>query len=113
VSDVVRCFNEGVRGGDWSAYGACFTPDATVTFDGAPVPPMAGREAIVAGYTSAPPDDTITVLSTSMADSTATVVYAWDAAPTVPAGTMRMTMRMTQSGELIASLTVGLTAPAG
>jgi ketosteroid isomerase-like protein len=109
VSDVVRCFNEGVRSGDWAAYGACFTPDATVTFDGAPVPPMAGREAIVAGYTSAPPDDTITVLSTTTAGDTAMVVYAWDTAPTVPAGTMRMTL----SGELITSLTVGLTARTG
>lgn len=86
VDAHVRRFNAGVRDGDWEAYGDGFAPDATVTFDGVPVPPMVGRAAIVAGYRAMPPDDTITVLSVGRDGDAIVVAYAWDAQPSAMAG---------------------------
>jgi ketosteroid isomerase-like protein len=104
VNAHVRRFNNAVRDGDWQTYGEGFTEDATVTFDGVPVPPMVGRDAIVAGYLSAPPDDTIIVLSTDVQGESVSVVYAWNAEPHNAAGTMDMTI----TDGLISSLTVKL-----
>ncbi|TWP54213.1 nuclear transport factor 2 family protein [Lentzea tibetensis] len=86
----VRRFNEAVRTGDWSTFADGFTEDATVTFTGPPVPAMAGRAAIEAGYRSAPPDDTITALATREAGDQVEVAYAWDKAPGELAGTMTL-----------------------
>lgn len=105
VEAHVRRFNESVRRGDWASFGTGFAEHGSVTFDGVPAPPMVGRAAIVAGYPSAPPDDTITVLSTTVNGEAATVEFAWDAAPGVHAGTMSIAV----SGDLITALTVSLT----
>lgn len=102
VSAHVRRFNAAVRDGAWQAFGEGFSPDATVAFTGIPVPPMAGRDAIVAGYRSAPPDDTITVLSTEVAGDFVSVAYAWDAEPDKHAGTMNLRV----ADGLITELTV-------
>ena len=104
VDAHVRRFNNGVRDGDWQTFGEGFAPDATVTFDGVPVPPMAGRDAIVTGYRSAPPDDTITVLSTDVDGDSIRVTYAWNAEPHNAAGTMDLTI----TEGLISSLIVKL-----
>ncbi|GLZ31734.1 hypothetical protein Lesp02_39220 [Lentzea sp. NBRC 105346] len=103
VDAHVHRFNNAVRHGDWEAFGSGFTADATVSIDYAPIPPMVGREAIVAGYRAAPPDDTITVLSTSADGDTVSVTFAWDTSPGEPAGTMDMRV----TGGLISSLKVG------
>lgn len=106
VAAHVRRFNAGVKDGDWQAFGAGFAAGATVAFAGVPVPPLVGRDAIVVGYRSAPPDDTITVLSSAVDGDAVSVVYAWDIRPDEPAGTFDMRV----SGGLITRLTVRLTA---
>jgi steroid Delta-isomerase len=65
---------------------AAFTEDAELVFEGIPVGPFAGREAIAAAYAEAPPDDEIVLLD---GDGT----YAWAKEPTVPAGQMFLTER--------------------
>ena len=104
VDAHVQRFNNAVRNGDWQTFGEGFTQDATVAFDGVPVPPMAGREAIVAGYLADPPDDTITVLSADVDGDSVVVTYAWDADPGNAAGTMAMTI----TGDLISHMIVKL-----
>ncbi|MFS8097160.1 nuclear transport factor 2 family protein [Lentzea alba] len=100
VNAHVRRFNNGVREGDWQTYGEGFAPDAMVTFDCVPIPPMVGREAIIKGYQTAPPDDTITVLAVNGNS----VEFAWDAEPRKTAGSMTMTV----ADGLITSLIVRL-----
>ncbi len=104
VDAHVQRFNKAVREGDWHAYGQGFAPDATVAFDGVPVPPMVGQDAIVAGYRSAPPDDTINVLSTNVDGNSVSVAFAWNAEPQKQAGTMDIEV----ADGLISNLTVRL-----
>lgn len=108
VAAHVRRFNDAVRSGDWDTFGVGFAPDAIVEFDGVPVPPMHGRAAIVAGYRAMPPDDTMTALSTEIDGDRATVAFAWDTEPGVPAGAFAIE---TADG-LITRLTVRLGLPA-
>jgi hypothetical protein len=52
----VRRFNAAVRSNDFSRKVAGFTPDAEMAFEGVPVGPFVGREAIAEAYaTSRPP----------------------------------------------------------
>ncbi|MGH8917654.1 MAG: nuclear transport factor 2 family protein [Actinomycetes bacterium] len=108
VAGHVHRFNTAVRGGDWEQFGAGFAPDATVDFDGATVPPMAGRAAIVDGYHAMPPDDTLTVLSTELDGERVIATFAWDAEPGIAAGAFVIGA----AGGLITRLTVRLGAPA-
>ena len=63
---------------------AAFSEDAELVFEGIPVGPFAGREAIGEAYTAQPPDDEIVLLD---GDGT----YAWAKEPAVPAGQMLLT----------------------
>ena len=65
---------------------AAFSADAEVMFDGIPVGPFVGREAIAEAYRAQPPDDEIVLLED---DGT----YAWASAPELPAGQMFLTER--------------------
>jgi steroid delta-isomerase len=65
---------------------AAFTEDAELVFEGIPVGPFAGRDAIAEAYGAQPPDDEIVLL-----DGNGT--YAWASAPQVPAGQMFLTER--------------------
>ena len=51
--EYVARHNLGVRHGDWEALGECFADDAVLEFEGIPIGPFAGRDAIVAAYTRA------------------------------------------------------------
>jgi hypothetical protein len=82
----VERFNAGVRSGDFGPMVAAFSEDAELVFDGIPVGPFAGREAIAAAYAEQPPDDEIVLLD---GDGT----YAWAKEPAVPAGQMLLTER--------------------
>jgi steroid delta-isomerase len=65
---------------------AAFAEDAELVFEGIPVGPFAGREAIGEAYAAQPPDDEVVLLD---GDGT----YAWAKEPRVPAGRMFLTER--------------------
>jgi steroid Delta-isomerase len=79
----VEAFNDGVRTGDWSALLALFAEDAVLEFEGIPVGPFVGREAIAEAYRSMPPDDEIVLLDGGPG-------YAWSKEPTRPAGELHL-----------------------
>jgi hypothetical protein len=83
LDDHVARFNEGVRTGDWSRMLALLTDDASLEFDGIPVGPFHGRDAIRAAYTAQPPDDEIVLLDGGPA-------YAWSRKPTERAGELHL-----------------------
>lgn len=98
----VRRFNDAVGSGDFSEMLAGFAPGAEMVFDGVPVGPFVGREAIADAYASRPPDDEVRLLGVprvhgDAADSD----YAW-------AGDGRRAGRMilTASAGLITRLVV-------
>jgi steroid delta-isomerase len=86
VEKHVARFNEGVRTGDFGPMVAAFSEDAELRFEGVPVGPFVGREAIADAYRTQPPDDEIVLLD---GDGT----YAWAKEPDVPAGRMFLTER--------------------
>jgi hypothetical protein len=65
---------------------AAFSQDAELVFEGIPVGPFSGRDAIGEAYAEMPPDDEIVLLE---ADGT----YAWAKQPGIPAGQMFLTER--------------------
>jgi steroid Delta-isomerase len=70
---------------------AAFGDDAELVFEGIPVGPFRGREAIGEAYAAQPPDDEIVLLD---GDGT----YAWSKEPETPAGQMFLTER---DGEIV------------
>jgi steroid Delta-isomerase len=58
----VRRFNDAVRSRDFSEMVAGFAPEAEMAFEGVPVGPFVGREAIAAAYENQPPDDEVHLL---------------------------------------------------
>jgi steroid Delta-isomerase len=94
ISDHVERFNEGVRRGDFARMVGAFSEDAELVFEGIPVGPFVGREAIGEAYRMQPPDDEIVLLD---ADGT----YAWASAPEVPAGQIFLTERDGEIARLV------------
>jgi steroid delta-isomerase len=90
----VERFNHGVRTGDFGLMVAAFSPDAELVFEGIPVGPFAGREAIAEAYAAQPPDDEIVLIDD---DGT----YAWAGRPDVPAGQMFLTERDGEIARLV------------
>jgi steroid Delta-isomerase len=89
----VRRFNEGVRSGDFAEMVQGFTPDAEMVFEGVPVGPFIGREAIAEAYSRQPPDDEVRLLGTPRVDGECVESdYAW-AADGRRAGRMIITAR--------------------
>jgi steroid Delta-isomerase len=82
----VEAFNEGVRSGDWSPLLALFAEDAVLEFDGIPVGPFHGCDAIAEAYRSMPPDDEIVLLDGGPG-------YAWSKEPERPAGELHLEER--------------------
>ncbi|GLZ00596.1 nuclear transport factor 2 family protein [Actinoplanes sp. NBRC 103695] len=70
-------FNAAVLSGDWSELVATLHPDAVMAFDGPPVGPFAGRDAIAEAYAANPPDDTMRVLAVRVDGGTEVVAFAW------------------------------------
>lgn len=73
---------------------ATFTEDAELVFEGIPVGPFVGREAIGEAYAAQPPDDEIVLLD---GDGT----YAWAKEPESPAGQMFLTERDGEISRLV------------
>jgi hypothetical protein len=100
--EYVARHNEGVRDREWGPLAECFASDAVLEFEGVPVGPFAGREAIAAAYEQRPPDDEVRILDAEEEGHTVIARYAWAADPEVQAGTLRLT----REGETIARLVV-------
>jgi len=80
-----------------------FTEDAELVFEGVPVGPFTGRQAIAGAYRDQPPDDKVAVVSaTERADGTIVTRYGWLRDDGREAGEMRITRR----GDRIARLVV-------
>ena len=94
LQEHVERFNRGVRSGDFGPMVAAFSEDAELVFEGIPVGPFAGREAIGEAYAAQPPDDEIVLL-----DSDGT--YAWAKEPEIPAGQLFLTERGGEIGRLV------------
>jgi hypothetical protein len=99
----VARFNAGVRSGDFGPMMDGFTEDAELAFEGIPVGPFQGREAIAAAYRTQPPDDEIELLEVEQdGEGQMVASYAWRRRPGVRAGTLVLLPR----GERIARLVV-------
>jgi steroid Delta-isomerase len=97
----VELFNQGVRTGDFAPMLELFTDDAELVFEGVPVGPFEGRDAIAAAYAAQPPDDELDVLSFEEQDGAIVAPYAWrrDARP--QSGRMIFTMREGKIARLV------------
>jgi steroid delta-isomerase len=58
----VRRFNEAVRLGDFAEMVRGFAADAEMVFEGVPVGPFVGRDAIAEAYARQPPSDEVRLL---------------------------------------------------
>jgi steroid Delta-isomerase len=85
-SEYVSRFNEGVRTGDWTRMLELLADDCTLRFEGIPVGPFTGRDAIAAAYREQPPDDEIVLLDGGPA-------YAWARDPAARAGELHLAER--------------------
>jgi steroid Delta-isomerase len=70
-------FNAAVSSGDWSAVLATLHPEAVMTFEGVPVGPFAGRDAIAEAYAENPPSDTMRALDVRSAGTADIVRFEW------------------------------------
>ena len=101
LAEHVRRFHEAVRSGDYAAMVAGFAPDAEMTFQGVPVGPFAGREAIAEAYAQQPPDDEILLLGDRRVEGdTVETDYAW-AHEGTRAGRMILTARNGEIARLV------------
>jgi hypothetical protein len=106
VGRHVALFNQGVRVGDFAAWLGTFTPDATLVFDGLPIPPAAGRDAIAAVYAGHPPSSPMRLVAGAVEGDVARGRFVWVAAPTTGG---EFTLRLRDGA--VARLEVRLDAP--
>ena len=102
LTDHVARFNAGVRSGDFGPMVDGFTEDAELVFEGVPVGPFRGREAIAAAYRMQPPDDEIDLLDVEK-DGEGRVVasYAWRNRPGIRAGALVLLPRSERIARLV------------
>jgi len=99
--DHVRRFNEAIRSGAYEQMLDGFSADAGMVFEGVPVGPFAGREAIAEAYAQRPPTDEVRLLGEPRVDGdTVESDYAW-AAEGRRAGRMILTARDGQIARLV------------
>ena len=101
LDDHVRRFNEGVRSGDFAPMAREFTEDAEMHFEGVPVGPFVGRDAIAAAYRDEPPDDEVEIFDQEDRDGVIVARYAWLRDHGRQAGEMRLTPRNGQIQKLV------------
>lgn len=99
----VTRFNTAVESGRFDEIVEHFADDAELVFEGVPLGPFVGRDAIAAAYASQPPDDRLVPLEIiDSSPNSIEVSYAWSVASDRRAGTMTLERR----GDLITRLTV-------
>ena len=106
LEDHVERFNEAVRSGDFTRMLENFADGATMAFEGVPVGPFSGRDAIAQAYREQPPNDELDVLDTRQEGDTVVAGYAWRREPDRRAGELRLTVE----GDKITSLVVTFAA---
>jgi steroid delta-isomerase len=106
LDEHVKRFNEGVRTGDFAPMLENFADDATMTFEGVPVGPFVGRDAIAAAYRDQPPDDELDVLDVRHDGDTVVAGYAWRREPDKRAGELRLTVTASLIRELVVTFEV-------
>ena len=77
LNRYVHLHNQGVDSGDFSALIELFHSEAEMRFDGIPVGPFLGREAILVAFQENPPDDHLVLLESTGAGDAAR--YGWRA----------------------------------
>jgi steroid delta-isomerase len=92
LDEHVKRFNAGVRSGDFAPMLENFADDATMTFEGVPVGPFVGRDAIADAYREQPPDDELDVLDRRSDGTSVVAGYAWRRTPQTRAGELRLTV---------------------
>jgi steroid delta-isomerase len=102
LDEHVERFNAGVRSGDFGPMLEPFADDAEMAFEGVPVGPFVGRDAIAQAYREQPPDDELDVLDVRRDGDTFIAGYAWRRRPDKRAGELRLTV----DGALITRLVV-------
>jgi hypothetical protein len=85
-------FNAAVESGDWTQFLSGFAPDAVMTFDGPPVGPFIGLDAIAAAYATNPPDETMEILSVRGDADADLITFRWTSG-----GTGTITIRRHQT----------------
>ena len=98
----VDLFNQAIRTGDFAPMLEQFSEDAELVFEGVPVGPFVGKQAIADAYAANPPDDEVEILSVEQSPDPIVAHYAWKADEGREAGRMIVTPR----GEEIARLVV-------
>ena len=94
LSRYIAGLNRGVRSGDFASMLAELTDDAELVFEGIPVGPFRGREAIGAAYRLQPPDGELELLGVDEdGHGGASGSYAWSERPGVVAGEVHVTAR--------------------
>jgi RimJ/RimL family protein N-acetyltransferase len=111
--DYVGDFNECVRTGDWSELASWFADDAELAFDGVPVGPFVGREAIMVAYRERPPDDQVVAFRAEERGEDVVALYGWLATPSEVSGRMVLTPAGGRVGRLLVTFEEGLKASAG
>jgi RimJ/RimL family protein N-acetyltransferase len=99
--EYVARHNAGVREGEWEPLAECFTDDAVLEFEGAPIGPFAGCEAIATAYQERPPDDEVRVLGTEENGATVVARYAWSVDPEAQAGRLLLTHEADKIARLV------------
>ena len=102
LTEHVDRFNAGVRSGDFGPMLELFADDATLAFEGIPVGPFHGRDAIAVAYRDQPPDDQIEVLEVEEDDAEIRARYAW----LRDEGRASGDLRLHRDGDLITGLVV-------
>jgi steroid Delta-isomerase len=93
LDEHVERFNEGVRSGDFAPMVAGFSEDAELHFEGVPVGPFLGRDAIDAAYREQPPDDEVEIFDSEEREGEIVARYSWLRDEGRQSGEMRLTPR--------------------
>jgi steroid Delta-isomerase len=93
LEEHVRRFNEGARTGNFGPMAAAFAEDAEMHFEGVPVGPFVGRDAIAAAYRDQPPDDEVEIFDTEEREGMIVARYSWLRDEGKQSGEMRLTPR--------------------
>ena len=90
LAEHVERFNAGVRTHDFGPMLEQFAEDAELAFEGVPVGPFSGRDAIARAYRERPPDDEIETLDLREEGDRIAAGYAWRQEPGIRAGELRI-----------------------
>jgi steroid delta-isomerase len=93
LADHVTRFNDGVRCGDFESMLELFADDSVLEFEGVPVGPFHGIDAIRAAYREQPPDDEIAIEGPRQDADTIAARYGWLRDGGRRSGELRLTVR--------------------